>query len=188
MSSLLSFLQHRFTYFSLESSVLDIEIDEVEDDPLEVMEVEDSIEEDDHIVNKDQDFVKEGKLALVILLAGHNLGILEVRDREFLLGLHLVLKRRSHRVIIDVVERRNDSQGDVVHHNFFDVRRVGDDGKTCNFLIDLHQEFHEADDERHRELMEVFWMTTQVMDSFQRCSNMWLESEMQHERTQNSDR
>jgi hypothetical protein len=54
-------------------------------------------------------------------------------------------------------------------------------------LADLYQEFHEADNEGHCELMEVFWMATQVMNSIERYSHLWLESEMQHERTQNSN-
>jgi hypothetical protein len=37
----------------LELSVFDIESDKVENDPLEVMEVKDSIEKDNHVVNED---------------------------------------------------------------------------------------------------------------------------------------
>jgi len=54
-------------------------------------------------------------------------------------------------------------------------------------LVDLDKEFHETDNEGHSELMEVFWMTAKVMNSIKRNCHLWLESEMQHERTQNSN-
>ena len=94
-----------------------------------------------------QNFVEECELALFVALAREDLGVLEVGDWELALVLHLVFERGPHGVVVDVVERGDDAQCDVVHDDFFDVRRDGDDGEAHDLLVDLDQELHEADDE-----------------------------------------